>query len=247
MQTKETISEKSPARSSTPSPPSKPRPSPDLLLWTSYIVVGLVNFAMLGGKRFFQLPQALHDLVYGPWSMLVNILPFCLVLYRHYQQPNSTSTLPLLSLMRKPASTLEILVWTSFLASGLMVVAVWTNGTFFTLPQALSSCLPGPLTALAIFYFHVIPVCLVAHWESRKDKHLLPRSKPLSLRERLVFLSFMVSSLIGLAAWANGTFFQLPEAVRSSLPSPLFILSTLYIHMITIATFFAPRRLTEST
>lgn len=237
MQTKQTISDKGLARTSTPS-----KSSPDLLLWTSYLVVGLVNFAMVGDKKYFQLPQVIHDFVYGPWIMLVNILPFGLVVYRAYQQPKS----PSLS-VRKPASTLELSVWTSFVVSGLMVFAVWANNTFFTLPQALSSSLPGPLTALAIMFFHIIPVCLVAHWEALKDKNLLPRSEPLSLRECLVFLSFMVSCLIGLAAWANGMLFQLPEAVSEFLPDPLFILITLYLHMITIATFFAPQRLTESS
>lgn len=165
MQTKETISEKNLTRTSAPSP-SKPKSSPDLPLWTSYIAVGLLNFAMLGDKRYFQLPKSLHDFVYGPWSMLVNILPFCLVVYRGYRQPKHSSV-PSLSLVRKPAR-LEILVWMSFVASAMIVFAVWANGTFFTLPQALSSSLPGPLTTLAILYFHIIPICLVAHWESRK-------------------------------------------------------------------------------
>lgn len=247
MQTKETISEKGLDRTSTSasSSPSKPKSSPDLLLWTSYIAVGLLIFSMLGDKRYFQLPQVLHDFVYGPWSMLVNILPFCLVVYRGYQQPKHSS-LPSLPLVRKPAR-LEILVCTSFVASGLVTFAVWANGTFFTLPPALSNSLPGPLTTLAILYFHIIPVCLVAHWESRKDKHLLPRSEPFSSRERLAFLSFIVSSLTGLAVWANGTFFQLPEAVSRFLPSSLLILTTLYLHMITIATFFAPQHLPDSS
>lgn len=131
----------------------------------------------------------------------------------------------------------------SFVASGLMVFAVWTKDTFFILPPALSSSLPGPLTTLAIFYFHTIPVCLVAHWESREDKHLLPRSEPLSLRERFVLLSFTVSSQTGLAVWANGTFFQLPKAVSEFLPSPPLILTTLCLHMMTIATFSRPNAL----
>lgn len=245
MQTKETISDKGLAQTHTPSPISKTRSSPDFLLWMSYMAVGLVNFATLGDQRYFQLPQVLHDFVYAPWSMLVNVLPFCVVVYQGYQRPMSPSTLPSLSLVRKPTSAPELLVWASFVASGLMALAVWANDTFFILPPALSSSLPGPLTTLAILYFHTIPVCLIAHWESRKDKHLLPRSEPLSLRERLVFLSFIVSSLTGLAVWANGTCLQLPKTVSEFLPSPLLILTTLYLHMMTIATFFTPQRVTE--
>lgn len=244
MQTKETISDNGRDRAAAPSSPSKPRSSPDLLLWTSYIVVGLVNFAILADRNHFQLPQVLHDFIYGPWGMMVNVLPFGLVVYRDYQQ---TKTLPSISLARKPTSALELLVWTSFIASGLVTFAVWANDTFFTLPKTLSSSLPGPMTTLAISYFHIIPVCQVAHWESRKNKHLLSRSEPFSLRECLVFLSFTLSSLTGLAVWANGTFFQLPEAVSKFLPSPLLILNTLYLHMITIATFFMPQRLPDSS
>lgn len=213
----------------------------------SYTVVGMVNFAMVADREFFKLPQALHDAVYGPWAMLVNVLPLCLVVYRDYQRPKSSSTLPSLSLARRPTSALELFVLTSFVASGLLTSAVWANDTFFTLPEALSSSLPGPMATLAISCFHIIPVCLVAYWESRKDRHLLSRSEPLSLRERLVLLSFTVFSLTGLAVWANGTFFELAEAVSKFLPSPLLILNILYLHMITIATFFMPQRLADST
>jgi hypothetical protein len=59
-------------------------------------------------------------------------------------------------------STAMVTTSISTIAAGVLTFFIWTDGCFFEIPMSSTAFLPGPLTMLAIFWLHIVPVILVA-------------------------------------------------------------------------------------
>jgi hypothetical protein len=70
---------------------------------------------------------------------------------------------PFMQRTSKPThSAAMITTWLSTIGAGILTFFIWTDGCFFRIPVSIVTFLPGPLTMLAIFWLHIIPIVLVA-------------------------------------------------------------------------------------